>query len=43
MVKEPPEKDNLLLQAAKTLPNLIITPHIAWASNQAVDILVKLL
>lgn len=41
MVKEPPEKDNLLLQAAKTLPNLIITPHIAWASNQAVDILVK--
>ena len=30
---EPPEADNVLLAAR--LPNLIITPHIAWASRQA--------
>ena len=40
MVKEPPEKDNLLILAAKTMPNLIITPHIAWASDSAVTKLV---
>ena len=40
MVKEPPEKDNLLILAAKTMPNLIITPHIAWASDSAVTTLV---
>lgn len=40
MVKEPPEKDNPLILAAKTMPNLIITPHIAWASDSAVTILV---
>ncbi|WP_386693487.1 2-hydroxyacid dehydrogenase [Lonepinella sp. MS14435] len=37
--KEPPAKDNPLIVAAQTLPNLIITPHIAWASDQAVTIL----
>ena len=41
MVKEPPEKDNLLILAAKTMPNLIITPHIAWASDSAVTTLVN--
>ncbi|OOF37515.1 2-hydroxyacid dehydrogenase [Rodentibacter heidelbergensis] len=41
MIKEPPEKDNPLIVAAKTMPNLIITPHIAWASDSAVTTLVK--
>lgn len=40
MVKEPPEKDNPLILAAKTMPNLIVTPHIAWASDSAVTTLV---
>lgn len=30
---EPPREGNILLQAQ--LPNLIVTPHIAWASRQA--------
>ncbi|WP_040976277.1 2-hydroxyacid dehydrogenase [Necropsobacter massiliensis] len=41
LVKEPPEKDNPLIQAATRLPNLIITPHIAWASDSAVTTLVN--
>ncbi|MDG2957743.1 2-hydroxyacid dehydrogenase [Exercitatus varius] len=41
LVKEPPEKDNPLMVAAKTLPNLIVTPHVAWASDSAVTILVN--
>ena len=41
LVKEPPEKDNPLIQAAKCLPNLLITPHIAWASDSAVTTLVN--
>ncbi|QIM63656.1 glycerate dehydrogenase [Pasteurellaceae bacterium Orientalotternb1] len=41
LVKEPPEKDNPLMQAAKRLPNLLITPHIAWASDSAVTTLVN--
>ncbi|MDG6894261.1 2-hydroxyacid dehydrogenase [Volucribacter amazonae] len=41
MVKEPPEQDNPLLQAATTMPNLLITPHIAWASDSAVTTLVN--
>ncbi|QPB42646.1 2-hydroxyacid dehydrogenase [Rodentibacter haemolyticus] len=41
MIKEPPEKDNALILAAKTMPNLLITPHIAWASDSAVTTLVK--
>lgn len=40
LVKEPPSADNPLIQAAQQLPNLIITPHIAWASDQAIQILV---
>lgn len=31
--REPPREGNALLAA--TLPNLIVTPHIAWASRQA--------
>lgn len=38
--KEPPAKDNPLIVLAKTAPNLIITPHIAWASDSAVTTLV---
>ncbi|MGR6981110.1 2-hydroxyacid dehydrogenase [Testudinibacter sp. P27/CKL/0425] len=40
MIKEPPEKGNVLMEAAKTMPNLLITPHIAWAADSAVEILV---
>ena len=39
--KEPPEKNNPLIELAKTMPNLIITPHIAWASDSAVTTLTK--
>lgn len=41
LVKEPPEKENPLMQAAKRLPNLLITPHVAWASDSAVTTLVN--
>ena len=40
LVKEPPATDHPLIVAAKTMPNLIITPHIAWASDSAVTTLV---
>lgn len=33
LVREPPRDGNALIEAA--LPNLIVTPHIAWASRQA--------
>ena len=33
--KEPPAKDNALINYAQNVENLIITPHIAWASQQA--------
>ena len=32
---EPPAKNNVLINYAKNAENLIITPHIAWASQQA--------
>lgn len=41
LVKEPPEKENPLIQAAKRLPNLLLTPHVAWASDSAVTTLVN--
>ena len=41
LVKEPPVADHPLIVAAKTMPNLIITPHIAWASDSAVSTLVN--
>ena len=31
--EEPPAKDNLILKSQ--LPNLIVTPHIAWASRES--------
>jgi glycerate dehydrogenase len=31
--EEPPTEGNVLLN--RELPNLIVTPHIAWASDQA--------
>jgi glycerate dehydrogenase len=31
---EPPAPDNPLMQAARR-PNVIVTPHVAWASNEA--------
>ncbi len=41
LVKEPPAIDNPLIQAVKRLPNLLITPHVAWASDSAVTTLVN--
>ena len=34
---EPPKQGNILLDLR--LPNLIITPHVAWASREAMQIL----
>ncbi|HET8553020.1 MAG TPA: NAD(P)-dependent oxidoreductase, partial [Gammaproteobacteria bacterium] len=31
--KEPPDDDEPLLR--RTLPNLIVTPHVAWAAREA--------
>lgn len=39
MIQEPPQIDNPLMQAAKHLPNLLITPHVAWASHSALTTL----
>lgn len=41
LVKEPPAIDDPLFKAAKTLPNLLITPHVAWASDSALTTLVN--
>jgi len=32
---EPPKAGNILLDQGADLPNLIITPHVAWASHEA--------
>lgn len=37
MRQEPPQADNPLF----TLENIIITPHIAWASNESIDTLLE--
>jgi len=37
LTREPPPPDNPLLDP--TIPNLIVTPHIAWASAEAMQIL----
>jgi len=34
---EPPKDGNILLD--KSIPNLIVTPHVAWASKEAMQIL----
>lgn len=41
LVTEPPAKDHPLILAAKRLPSLLITPHVAWASDSAVTTLVN--
>ena len=41
LVKEPPASDDALWLAAKTQPNLLITPHVAWASDSALTTLVN--
>ncbi|MGH6737136.1 MAG: D-2-hydroxyacid dehydrogenase [Methyloceanibacter sp.] len=37
LTKEPPKEGNILLDLR--LPNLIVTPHVAWASREAMQIL----
>jgi glycerate dehydrogenase len=37
LTREPPPEGNILLAA--NLPNLIVTPHIAWASHEAMQTL----
>ena len=37
LTKEPPKDGNVLLDP--TIPNLIVTPHVAWASQEAMQIL----
>ncbi len=37
LTKEPPKDGNVLLDL--NLPNLIVTPHVAWASQEAMQIL----
>ena len=39
LAKEPPDNDSLLLQV--DLPNLIVTPHVAWASQTARQTLIN--
>ena len=41
LTQEPPRDGNPLLKAR--LPNLIITPHIAWASQEAANRLFDIL
>jgi glycerate dehydrogenase len=37
LTKEPPKEGNILLDLK--LPNFIVTPHVAWASREAMQIL----
>ena len=37
LTEEPPKNGNVLLDPS--IPNLIITPHVAWASQEAMQIL----
>jgi glycerate dehydrogenase len=37
LTAEPPKNGNILLDP--TIPNLIITPHVAWASKEAMQVL----
>ena len=39
--REPPPADHLLIQAAKELNNLLITPHTAWSAREARERLLK--
>lgn len=40
LTEEPPKKDHPLVQ--KDVPNLILTPHIAWASQSARELCLKI-
>ncbi len=37
LTEEPPRNGNVLLDPS--IPNLIVTPHVAWASREAMQIL----
>jgi glycerate dehydrogenase len=37
LTKEPPKEGNVLLDLK--LPNFVLTPHVAWASQEAMQIL----
>ena len=37
LTEEPPKNGNILLDPS--IPNLIVTPHVAWASREAMQIL----
>ena len=39
--QEPPAVDNPLFVASQRLPNLVLTPHVAWAAERAVETLVQ--
>ncbi|MCW2483123.1 NAD(P)-dependent oxidoreductase, partial [Candidatus Symbiopectobacterium sp. NZEC135] len=41
LTQEPPALDNPLMKAAKTMPNLLITPHIAWTSGSSLQVLME--
>ncbi len=41
LTQEPPARDHPLMKAAKTMPNLLITPHIAWTSGSALQVLME--
>ncbi|RLM27261.1 glycerate dehydrogenase [Brenneria alni] len=41
LTQEPPSKDHPLMEAAKKLPNLLITPHIGWTSASSLQILME--
>lgn len=38
---EPPPGDSAIIAAARELPNLLVTPHVAWASREARQRLVR--
>lgn len=41
LTQEPPSRGNPLMEAAKKLPNLLITPHIGWTSASALQMLME--
>jgi glycerate dehydrogenase len=39
--REPPPADHPIIQAAKDLNNLLVTPHTAWSAREARERLLK--